>query len=66
MTGVQTCALPISLFYHLANGVRHLAWDVGWGFDLESTYLSGWLVVASSVVLTLLTWAVGFFVLSGV
>jgi len=54
-----------ALFYHLANGVRHLAWDVGWGFDLESTYLSGWLVVASSVVLTLLTWAAGFIVLSG-
>jgi len=54
-----------SLFYHLANGLRHLAWDVGWGFDLESTYVSGWLVVAFSVALTLVSWGVGYIVMSG-
>ena len=52
-----------ALFFHLANGVRHLAWDAGLGFDLESTTVSGWLVVAASAVLTLVTWLVGYVVL---
>ncbi|MEZ5447658.1 MAG: succinate dehydrogenase, cytochrome b556 subunit [Thiolinea sp.] len=47
-----------ALFYHLCNGVRHLLWDSGFGFDLPTTYLSGKVVVAASVVLTLLLWLV--------
>lgn len=48
-----------SLFYHLCNGIRHLVWDTGVGFELSSTYASGWTVVAASAVLTILAWAVG-------
>jgi len=47
-------------FYHLCNGIRHLYWDSGRGFDLESVYLSGRVVVAVSVVLTFLTWIVAY------
>lgn len=32
------------LFYHLANGVRHLVWDIGRGFELKHARLSGWFV----------------------
>ena len=46
------------LFYHLCNGIRHLAWDLDYGFELRSIYLSGWCVIATSVVLTGLTWAI--------
>jgi succinate dehydrogenase / fumarate reductase cytochrome b subunit len=45
-----------ALFYHLANGIRHLFWDAGWGLDLKPAYRSGWAVVVASVVLTLGTW----------
>lgn len=46
-----------SLVYHLLNGIRHLAWDAGWGLDIPSAYRSGWAVVALSVVFTaLLAW----------
>jgi succinate dehydrogenase / fumarate reductase cytochrome b subunit len=45
-----------SLFYHLANGIRHLFWDAGYGFDLKTTYASGWTVVIVTIVLTILTW----------
>lgn len=48
-----------SLFYHLCNGIRHLSWDMDFGFELASIYLSGWLVVSASVVLTLATWIIG-------
>jgi succinate dehydrogenase / fumarate reductase cytochrome b subunit len=46
-----------SLFFHLCNGIRHLIWDAGWGFDLRTIYLSGWTVVVASAVLTGLAWA---------
>ncbi len=42
--------------YHLCNGIRHLAWDMGWGFELEQAYLSGKLVIIGAPVLTLLVW----------
>ena len=38
------------LYYHLFNGIRHLFWDWGWGFSLESVYFSGWAVVAAALV----------------
>ena len=47
-----------ALFYHLCNGIRHLFWDIGAGFELESVYLSGWAVVGVSCVLTVLSWVI--------
>lgn len=40
-------------FLHLCGGIRHLFWDAGVGFRLRTIYLSGWLVVATSAVLTI-------------
>jgi succinate dehydrogenase / fumarate reductase cytochrome b subunit len=48
-----------ALFFHLCNGVRHLVWDTGHGFDLATTYASGWAVVAASAVLTLIAVVAG-------
>ncbi len=42
-----------ALAYHTANGIRHLVWDMGYGFELETVRLSGYAVIAASVVLTL-------------
>ena len=42
------------LIYHLCNGIRHLAWDAGYGLDLESSYKSGYIVLGVSISLTLL------------
>jgi succinate dehydrogenase / fumarate reductase cytochrome b subunit len=51
-----------ALFYHLANGVRHLFWDAGYGYELKTTYASGWTVVAASFVLTLVAWIAAYMV----
>ena len=51
-----------SLFYHLANGIRHLFWDAGYGLDLKTTYTSGWLVVALAVALTVIAWVAAYVV----
>ena len=47
-----------ALFYHLANGIRHLVWDTGFGFDLPTVYLSGKIMVGTSFALTVLLWLV--------
>lgn len=53
-------AWSFSLFYHLCNGIRHLFWDAGCGFDLKTVYRSGYLVLATTFTLTLLAWFLAF------
>lgn len=43
-------------FYHLCNGIRHLCWDAGLGFDLARARASGMTVVVCAVLLTLVFW----------
>ena len=47
-----------SFSYHLLNGIRHLFWDAGYGFELPLARKSGWLVAISSLVLTVALWFV--------
>ena len=48
-----------SFSYHLLNGIRHLFWDAGYGFELKDAYRSGWIVVAVSAIATAVSWIVG-------
>jgi succinate dehydrogenase / fumarate reductase cytochrome b subunit len=48
----------VALFYHLCNGLRHLWWDTGHGFELPDVYAGGWAVIAATAVLTAVTWGV--------
>lgn len=43
-------------FLHLCGGIRHLVWDTVRGFELRSIYISGWAIVAASIVLTVASW----------
>jgi succinate dehydrogenase cytochrome b subunit len=47
------------LYYHLCNGIRHLFWDMGYGFELKDAYRSGWIVVAICLIATVVSWVVG-------
>ena len=49
-----------ALFYHLCNGIRHLFWDAGKGFELPTMRKSGMAAIVGSVVLTLLTWVIAY------
>ena len=49
-----------ALFFHLCNGIRHLFWDVGLGFELKTAYASGKAVVGASIAMTLLAWALAY------
>ena len=54
--------VSLALMYHLFNGIRHLAWDAGFGFRIPQVYASGYTVLALTVVSTVLLW---FVALSG-
>ncbi len=49
----------VALFYHLCNGLRHLAWDAGYGFSLPEVTRSGMAVLGATAVLTLAAWIAG-------
>ena len=46
----------IAFFYQLCNGIRHLAWDAGYGFEIRQAYHSGYAVLAATALLTMLAW----------
>lgn len=46
--------LAFPFIFHFANGIRHLAWDMGKGFGLKDLYKSGYAVVGTSLVLSIL------------
>ena len=49
-----------ALFYHLCNGIRHLFWDTGRGFELDTAAKSGYFACFASVSLTLIAWIVAY------
>ncbi|QDL90963.1 succinate dehydrogenase, cytochrome b556 subunit [Paroceanicella profunda] len=44
-----------ALWYHFCNGLRHLWWDMGRGFELDQVTMSGIVTVVASLVLTVFT-----------
>jgi succinate dehydrogenase / fumarate reductase cytochrome b subunit len=48
----------LTLFYHMGNGIRHLVWDAGYGFDPQVARASGAAVLAFAGGMTVLTWLV--------
>jgi succinate dehydrogenase / fumarate reductase cytochrome b subunit len=49
-----------SLTYHLLNGIRHLAWDVGLGFDIHTASRTAVAVIALSLLLAVAVFAYAF------
>jgi succinate dehydrogenase / fumarate reductase, cytochrome b subunit len=49
-----------ALLYHLCNGVRHLTWDLGYGYSIPAVYRSGYAVAALSVLLTAAAWGIAY------
>jgi len=58
-TGKTLMAFP--LVYHYMNGIRHLTWDMGKGFEIKTQYKTGWAVIISSTALAALIGAVAYF-----
>lgn len=50
----------VSLMLHLCNGVRHLFWDAGKGFDLKNARASSVAVLIGTIVLSVGAWAIAY------
>ena len=48
-----------SMSFHILSGIRHLAWDLGYGFEIKTANISGVLVILSSLVSTIIFWLLG-------
>ena len=48
-----------SMTFHLLSGIRHLVWDMGYGFEIKTANISGVLVILSSLVATIIFWMLG-------
>jgi len=55
----------VALFYHLFAGVRHLAWDAGYGFAHKSLNAMSWVVLGATAVSTLVVWVLAYLKLEG-
>jgi succinate dehydrogenase / fumarate reductase, cytochrome b subunit len=49
--------LTLCVFYHMGNGVRHLAWDSGYGFKPKTADTTAFVVFGFAIVATILLWA---------
>ncbi|MBI1404630.1 MAG: succinate dehydrogenase, cytochrome b556 subunit [Caulobacter sp.] len=50
--------ITVSVFYHLAAGVRHLVWDAGKAFDLKTADASSWAIIIFGVVAAIAVWVI--------
>ena len=48
-----------SISYHLLSGVRHLFWDLGYGYEIKTANISGTIVIFGSLILTFVLWLIG-------
>ena len=48
-----------SMCFHILSGIRHLAWDMGYGFEIKTANLSGIIVIIGSLFLTIILWMIG-------
>ena len=50
--------MSAAAWFHTLNGIRHLAWDAGYGYDIPTTYRSGYMVLIGTGVMTVRTWII--------
>lgn len=48
----------LAFYFHFFNGIRHLFWDIGKGFDIPSVNRTGWMAVVFSILASVGTWVV--------
>ena len=45
-----------SMSFHLLSGIRHLVWDLGYGFEIKTANITGIIVITFSLALTIIFW----------
>ena len=52
-------SLSWSFSFHMLSEIRHLIWDLGYGFDLKISKITGVITIAGSLALTILIYLLG-------
>jgi succinate dehydrogenase / fumarate reductase cytochrome b subunit len=50
-------AFTFAFFYHFCNGIRHLFWDIGKGYEIETVNKTGVIAIVAALVLTTIVWS---------
>ena len=45
-----------ALNYHFCNGIRHLTWDLGYGFEIKNVYITGYITIFCALLMNILLW----------
>ena len=45
-----------SMSFHVLSGIRHLCWDLGYGFEIKTANITGIIVITFSLALTIIFW----------
>jgi succinate dehydrogenase / fumarate reductase, cytochrome b subunit len=53
---IALAGFSVCLVFHFFNGIRHLLWDIGWGFEIPQFTASGWTVAALTLICTAGIW----------
>jgi len=53
-------SFTLAITYHLANGVRHLFWDAGKGYDKKVSDMTSWAIIAFTPIATLIIWGAAY------
>ena len=48
-----------SFSFHMLSEIRHLFWDMGYGFELKISKITGTVVIIGSFILTILIYLIG-------
>ncbi len=57
---IMVFGVTVSVFFHLANGMRHLAWDLGQGFEPKTANATAVIAYVFAVVAALAAWGLGY------
>ncbi|MFL2883372.1 MAG: succinate dehydrogenase, cytochrome b556 subunit [Pelagibacteraceae bacterium] len=52
-----------SFSFHILNEIRHLAWDLGYGYDLKTSKITGLIVIIGSIILGISIFVVGKYII---
>jgi succinate dehydrogenase / fumarate reductase cytochrome b subunit len=51
-------AFTFSIYFHMCNGIRHLFWDIGKGFEIDTATKTAKACIAAAAALTIITWLI--------
>ena len=54
-----------ALLHHMLGGMRHLIWDLGYGFEPNEREFLALATIVGSITLTLIVWVVGYLAMGG-